>query len=224
MMRQHVLCAGIAAVMLVVGVAKADVYTWTDESGMVNVSNLTPPEGAHIAKVVHESPRTIPTPPAPPPDAAPSIEVQTLALRVRQLEYEVELARRQPPPPPMDFAAYSAGPMQYSPPPMQYSMEPTQDPGYGCDQAWNGCFGTWGLGYPATVVVLGAPGFRRPGPIHRPHPFAMQRTMGPPVRGGTTGAPWGGGTTGAPWGGRTMHPPGSVATMHPPAGGAARRG
>src|SRR6185369_8925131 len=101
MMRQHLRTAALTtgfAAMLATGVAHADVYTWTDESGMLNVSNLTPPEGAKIAKVVKESPRTTPPPSAPPPDAAPPIEFQTLALRVRQLEYEVELARRQPPP------------------------------------------------------------------------------------------------------------------------------
>jgi len=205
--------------MLAAGAANADVYTWTDESGMLNVSNLAPPEGAKVAKIVHESPRATPPPSAPPPDAAPPIEFQTLALRVRQLEYEVELARRQPPP--MDFAAYAPPPVQYAPPMMQYSEAPPQ-PSYGCDAAWNGCFGAWGLGYPATVVVLEPPGSRRHGPIRRPHAFGMQRTMGPPGGGGTP-APWGGATTGAPWGGATMHPPGGGATMTSSAGGSGRR-
>ena len=28
--------------------AHADIYTWTDESGRVNISNLAPPEGARV--------------------------------------------------------------------------------------------------------------------------------------------------------------------------------
>jgi hypothetical protein len=222
MMRQHLRTAALTtgfAAMLATGVAHADVYTWTDESGMLNVSNLTPPEGAKIAKVVKESPRATPPPSAPPPDAAPPIEFQTLALRVRQLEYEVELARRQPPP--MDYAAYAPPPMQYAPPMMQYSAEPPPQPGYGCDSAWNGCFGAWGLGYPATVVVLDSPGFRRHGPIRRPHPLGMQRTMGPPAGGGATVPPWGGGI-GAPWGGATTRPPGAGAAMNLSAAGGSR--
>lgn len=176
--RGAALKAGIA-IMLATGVANADVYTWTDESGMLNVSNLAPPEGAKVAKIVHETARPVPPLPAPPAESPVPVEVQTLALRVRQLEYEVELARRQPPPP-MDYAAY-APPMQYSPPPMQYSVDAGPQVGYGCDQAWNGCFGAGGLGYPATVVVLGSPGFKRPGPTRRPHPFGMQKTAGSPV-------------------------------------------
>ena len=31
-------------------VAHADIYTWTDESGRVNISNLTPPDGARVTR------------------------------------------------------------------------------------------------------------------------------------------------------------------------------
>lgn len=200
------LCA-CATVAIGLGAARADIYTWTDESGKVNVSNLTPPEGASIAKIVHETARPVPPPAAPPEGSPVPIEVQTLALRVRQLEYEVELAKRQPPPPAIDYAAYSP-PMQYASPPMDYSVDAGPQTNYGCDQAWNGCFGTWGFGYPATVVVLGSSGFRRPGPIRRPHPYGMQKTTGAPWGGPTAGAPWGGGMMGSPSGGKVIGPPG----------------
>ena len=36
--------------------ARADVYTWTDASGRLNVSNIAPPEGVHVSRVVHEDP------------------------------------------------------------------------------------------------------------------------------------------------------------------------
>ena len=39
--------------------AHADIYTWTDETGRVNLSNLTPPEGVKVTRVVQESARVI---------------------------------------------------------------------------------------------------------------------------------------------------------------------
>ena len=38
--------------------AQADVYTWKDASGRMNVSNLPPPEGAKVGHVVHEKRRS----------------------------------------------------------------------------------------------------------------------------------------------------------------------
>src|SRR5262244_398026 len=35
--------------------AYADIYTWVDASGALNVSNLTPPDGARVLKVIHTS-------------------------------------------------------------------------------------------------------------------------------------------------------------------------
>ena len=33
--------------------AHADIYTWVDSSGGLNISNLTPPDDAKVLKVVH---------------------------------------------------------------------------------------------------------------------------------------------------------------------------
>jgi hypothetical protein len=69
--------------------AHADLYTWVDASGEVNVSNLAPPEGARITNVVlASSPKTTTRDDAR--DAARDAEVQALTTRVRQLEAEVE--------------------------------------------------------------------------------------------------------------------------------------
>jgi uncharacterized protein DUF4124 len=95
--------ATLAAVLVLAVVppfAHADVYTWTDAKGVLNVSNLTPPEGVQVEKTVHEvAPASVPAPsPYPPPpmiDPAAQAEVQFLAQKVRQLEFEVELARRR---------------------------------------------------------------------------------------------------------------------------------
>jgi hypothetical protein len=69
--------------------AHADLYTWVDASGGVNVSNLAPPEGTSITNLVLAS--------APKPatrddvrEAARDAEVQALTKRVQQLEAELE--------------------------------------------------------------------------------------------------------------------------------------
>ncbi|HWZ70012.1 MAG TPA: DUF4124 domain-containing protein [Casimicrobiaceae bacterium] len=69
--------------------AHADLYTWVDASGGVNVSNLAPPEGVRITNHIPAS-----APNATTRDdareAARDAEVQALTKRVRQLEAEVE--------------------------------------------------------------------------------------------------------------------------------------
>jgi hypothetical protein len=163
--------------------ARADVYTWTDPKGVVNVSNLTPPDGVQAEKIVHETPRAnVPAPvvSSPMAESAAQAEVQFLAQRVRQLEYEVDFARRQPPPPPMDYTSYPP------PPAMQYAVDTApQQQAYGCDPSWFGCSG-WGFGgYPVGVVVLNAPNFRRPIPGRGFHRMPMQmpvRARGDPRR------------------------------------------
>ena len=118
----------------------------------------------------------------PVADPVAQAEVQTLAMRVRQLESEVDFARRQPPAM-MDYAAMP-------PPPVQYAADLMPQQSYGCDQAWNGC-GNWlGFGsYPVGVVVLGAPAFHhRPFPGRGFHRSPMMQMRGPtPLR--SPGAP-----------------------------------
>jgi hypothetical protein len=66
--------------------AHADLYTWVDASGGVNVGNLTPPEGVRITNVIPASP----TATRDAREAARDAEVEALTKRVRQLEGEVE--------------------------------------------------------------------------------------------------------------------------------------
>src|ERR1700687_3450705 len=68
--------------------AHADLYTWVDASGGVNVSNLAPPEGARITNVIPASPPKTTTR-DDPREAVRDAEVQALTKRVRQLEDQV---------------------------------------------------------------------------------------------------------------------------------------
>ena len=88
-----VLVAGTLGLQL----AHADIYTWADASGSVNVSNLEPPQGARVISVTHTSPADAARENAAR-DAARRAETLALEERVRQLESEAE-ARRQAPPP-----------------------------------------------------------------------------------------------------------------------------
>ena len=153
--------------------AQADIYTWVDASGALNVSNLAPPDDARVLKIVHTDDA-----------AARKNETQALADRVKQLEDEVAMATRQPPP------SYAPPPVVYAPPAppvVQYIIEaPQPAPQYvvdqpgpqyaSCDPWWyDGCGFGWGPGYyPSSVIVVSAPGFNRfkPGFGHgfRPRP------------------------------------------------------
>jgi hypothetical protein len=161
--------------------ARADIYTWTDAGGRVNISNLTPPDGVRVTSVLRETPK----PPAQRAiDPVPQADVQALAERVRQLEWEADLARRQSPPP---TVIYAAAPPQQPIAPYPYAPEPPPPPsyaydnGYGCDPSWAGCGFLWSpFGYPASVVVLSTPRFHRPGAFHGMHRTAFPQPMRPP--------------------------------------------
>jgi Domain of unknown function (DUF4124) len=178
----RLLCMSVPAMLAgTIGLqpALADVYTWVDKSGSVNVSNLAPPEGAHVTNVVHAIPAEIAAREAAAREAARQSEVQALAERVRQLEGEVQLASR--PPPPMQYQPVPAPPlMQYSsyptmPPAAPYAPYAAPQANYGCDFSGIDC-GSWGLPgfYPASIIVLRVPNFRRPQPIRDGHHFAVQ--------------------------------------------------
>jgi hypothetical protein len=160
--------------------AHADIYTWVDASGGINVSNLAPPDGVRVTNVIHASEPKITT-----REDTRQVEMQALAERVRLLEDELELARRQAPPP-VEYRAFPAPrPMQYpvdpEPPPLQYSVAAAQPMNSGCDLGWTDCGFWWGSSiYPASVVVLRAPGFRRFNPIHGGRHVVAQHPMRAP--------------------------------------------
>jgi uncharacterized protein DUF4124 len=189
MMIARALRAALPAILagtLGVQVAHADIYTWVDASGAINVSNLAPPDGVRVTKILHASaPETVAREDAAR-DAARQVEAQALAERVRQLEDEVAFAERQAPPR-VDYPPVPA------PPVVQYIVEPAPPlmqsvstaPAYsGCDPTWMGCGSWWTPGfYPASVVVVSVPNFRRFPPVRGGHNFAVRppmRPFGPP--------------------------------------------
>lgn len=164
--------------------AHADIYTWVDASGTINVSNIAPPEEVRVTNILHARPPEVVARENAAREATRQAETQALAERVRQLEDEVALARRQAPP----RADYRPAPVppviQYvvepAAPPMQYAVD-VPSPAYaGCDPAWLGCGLWWGPAiYPASVFVVSAPGFRRFPPVRNGHNFAVRPPMHP---------------------------------------------
>lgn len=192
----HGALPAIIAGTLGLPLAHADIYTWTDASGGVNVSNIPPPDGVRVTKILRAPPPEIVAREDAAREAALKAEAQALAERVRQLEDAV--ARPTMPPP--DYRPVPAPPIiQYiveaPAPPMQQIVEMTQ-PAYtgyaGCDPSWAGC-GWWPGFFPASFIVVRAPNFRSARPIHGnnmnghppghsfgppPHPnFAAQQPM-----------------------------------------------
>lgn len=153
--------------------AHADVFTWTDANGRVNVSNMDPPDGVRVTSVTHvNAPKVSASADAAMKEMLRDAEVQALAERVRQLQGDVEAARRQPPPtvvvapvitPPSYAGEWSAPPPSYSyaPQPAAYGYAP----GIGCDPSWGNTYGNCGYGfYPGgyTTLVVVRPNHRRP--------------------------------------------------------------
>jgi hypothetical protein len=177
--------------------AHADIYTWTDESGRVNVSNLAPPEGVEVTRVVHEStPKVAPPREMPVPDALREAEVRVLAERVRQLQDEVEVAKRQaireaeyrmlPSPPVIQYI--QAPQYVQAPPPVKYAAAPTPVGGCGFGFDASDCgLGWWPGFYPASYVVVNAAPYRRGRPEHGDN---AARPQPPPSHGGGRTAPW----------------------------------
>jgi hypothetical protein len=159
-----------AAYALVAGVllaapAHADVYTWTDATGRVNVSNLPPPRNAREVQVVKPDPEAKARIEAAQRasreaaarkaqaerDAAQQAEVQALKARVADLERGVLQARAAPQ---VVLAAPPPAPVIVNmTPPLADDIAPL--PLWNC--AWIGC------GWPAVVSALPAfPVLREP--------------------------------------------------------------
>jgi hypothetical protein len=177
------------------GAAHADIYTWTDAKGTVNISNVAPPEGVHVTTVMHEDPAALAAR-AAAAQAARDADMQRLADRVRQLEYEAQYSPRQAPPAVYAAPAPSTSVVQYvmnvAPPQQSQSYGPNGsygcDPGYGYDgfdgygYGYANCGGSAFSGfYPYPVYFVGAPFFRNRTPFRGDHRPGMQRPT--PVHG-----------------------------------------
>jgi hypothetical protein len=152
--------------------AHADVYTFVDAKGRVNVSNIEPPDGARLTSVIRSKPVTASD---PADEARRANEVARLARRVQELEDEIEAERRAssaPPPPPVVYPVVAPAPVTvmaqtivaYPPPP----TVPVAN--YGCDPSWAGCSLWWS----APIVFIGS---TTPARHHRPiHAFNDRRS------------------------------------------------
>ena len=149
-------------------VAHADIYTWADASGSVNVSNLAPPDGARVIRVTRTSAGDVARENAAR-DRARRAETQALEERVRQLEEEAS-ARRQTPPQ-VVYRDIPAPPPPYridpEPPAVQYTVFSSASAySAGCNPGWMDCgFGWFPSFYPSGVVFVRAPTFRRFPPV-----------------------------------------------------------
>jgi hypothetical protein len=185
MLRPILRAAWLAVIAVASGpqLAHADIYTWADASGSINVSNLAPPDGVRVISVAHASPQAAAARENAVREAARRVETQALEERVRKLESEAA-ARRQaptqvvyptiPPPPPMQYWSEPAPSLQYavSAAPPTYTQ--------GCDPSWSSCgLGWWPGFYPTSVVFVRAPNFRRFPATPIRHHFAARQPMRP---------------------------------------------
>jgi len=191
-----VLLASSLSLLAAAPAARADMYTWVDASGRVNISNVAPPDGARITNVRHDVAPNLP-PPDPAwqaaraaereremqalADRARELEVQALTERVRSLEREVEFSQRR-----------AAASVAYDypapvPPAIQYVADTPQVSG-ACDPSWAGCW--WNPGwYSGGVVVVGVPAYRRYNAFHGGHHGGPRFAPSRPGRGGGSGGP-----------------------------------
>ena len=180
MLTRFFFAASAVACAFAVPLARADIYTWTDASGTINVSNMPPREGARISHLVHETPPPVAAPSDSAREAARQAELRVLSERVRELEAEANAARN-PVPPDLTYAPASPPPpaIQYNvtvlPPAPQYAVEPPP-PVQTCDPSWFGCGAWWGTYfYPVPVIVSRAQNFHRFAPFRGEHPNHGQR-------------------------------------------------
>jgi hypothetical protein len=150
----------VAALAGALGVppAAADIYTWLDPTGQVNVSNLPPPDDARVTKISREDPAAAERARAAR-EAAQRNEVSTLNARVSQLEKQLDAATQAPPPPVVYPTVAAPAPVAYPSVLAQTIVVPAAaTPTYAsaCD-AWSGCGWPGYFGYPwyyPNVVVV----------------------------------------------------------------------
>jgi hypothetical protein len=163
-------CAAALAAALAAPVAHADIFTWTDATGRLNISNVAPPKDTHARRIVQEDP---PKPAVP----APSAEVAALKERVAELESEVDRAKQASAPPPptpivvapqVVVAPQPASPVAYAPPAAYAPLDVAP-----CDPLMFGCPA---FGLPVNVVVVRTPRFHR---FHRGHDLVRRASVVP---------------------------------------------
>ncbi len=162
------LSAALLAQLLVFSQAHADIYTWVDADGRVNLSNLDPPDGVKVTNVVHVNPPPVNAASDAARDALRDQEMQALADRVHQLQDQVDMARRTSPP---DYRPVALPPPpsysgDWAPPPLPYTYAAPQNDNSGCDVSWASCPLGWNNGfypgyYVPSVVVVQSPYYRR---------------------------------------------------------------
>jgi hypothetical protein len=181
-LRLRAACAAVLAVVLAwVPAVRADVYTWVDANGVMNVSNLPPPDGVPVTKVDRP-----PVAPAARSEVYPQ-QVAALSDRVLQLEDELRWARQPAPP-----VVLVAPPVQYVPVPVAgvaAAAEAPVAPAIAGDAFETWFAGTAGVALlaPATIVVQQLASPRRPDrrprkhapPLHPPNelPFPAPRPL-----------------------------------------------
>ena len=125
--------------------ALADIYTWTDKSGALNVSNLPPPDDVKVTKVEKSPPKD------PAGEAARQSELRALNERLAQIQDQLDRAQQAPPmayPPPPALMMPAAYAPQQGPYIVNVVMPQQPAPTYGaaggCDYTWGDCsFGAW---------------------------------------------------------------------------------
>jgi uncharacterized protein DUF4124 len=157
----------LACVLAAAPCANADVYTFVDAKGRLNVSNIEPPDDARVTSVVRAKPARAPDSAdearAAAEEARRAAEVARLARRVQELEDQIDAERRAssaPPPPPVVYPVFAPAPVNVTAQAIvEYTPPSFPAMNYGCDPSWLGCSLWWS----APVVFIGsAPRHSRP--------------------------------------------------------------
>jgi hypothetical protein len=171
-MRPHSARALLAAiVVLAANLALADVYTWKDAAGRLNVSNVRPPDGVRIESVVHEDPPKVS--PGAAAARAREVEMQALNERVAQLQDDVERAKQQAALPPAVYPPPPSPPVQVT---VNVTPAPTSAPP---------AYADYSPAYPYAYPYAGYPyaGYPYPGYPGLPRDYCEPTVFGCPVYG-----------------------------------------
>jgi Domain of unknown function (DUF4124) len=153
-MRTHLLVTALATALVCISgqrPAHAEIYTWVDSQGRLNVGNLAPPDGVRVTKMARETPSNPYNDAAR--EAAQRAEVDALAQRVDQLQSELQFAARQ-----SQQQQQPQVVVVQVPAPAPYVVESPALPVYAqdCVNGWSGCDAWWGPAFApfATFVYL----------------------------------------------------------------------